>query len=154
MVFLAQSPRRNGAQGCFAGDVRARMNVELLQDVRDMGRDRPPGQQQLGGDLGVRQPCLHQRGDLGFGGREAVPPAARLTVLRVRAAADAVRPEARLEPGHVSGGTQRAIDLHRAGERRAGLRTVAGADELPGRRLQRLCAQQRPACLLVAIGRG
>src|SRR5580704_2523776 len=117
------------------------MNVELLQDVRDMGRDRPPGQQQLGRDLWIRQPSLYQRGDLDLGGREAVPPAGRLTVLRVRAAADAVGPEAWVQPGPVRCGAERAIDLHRAGERRPGLPTVAGSDELLGGGLQCLGTQ-------------
>ena len=81
-------------------------------------------------------------------------PLGRLTVLRVRPAADAVRAEARLQPGHVSGGTERAIDLHRTGERRPGLPTVVGADELPSGRLQRLRTQQRPAGLVVAFRSG
>ena len=84
-----------------------------------MGRDRPPGQQQRGGDLWVRQPCLHQRGDLGFGGREAVSPAC-------------------LQPSHVRSGAERAVDVRCLGERGPGLLAVAGADELPGGRLQRL----------------
>ena len=46
------------------------------------------------------------------------------------------------------------IDLHCLGERGPGLLTVAGADELPGGRLQRLGLEQRPTGLLVTIGRG
>ena len=34
-------PRRDGAQGCFPGDVGPRMDVELLQDVGDVGPDGP-----------------------------------------------------------------------------------------------------------------
>jgi anti-sigma regulatory factor (Ser/Thr protein kinase) len=37
------SPRRAGAQRCLTGDVDPRMDVELLQDVGDVGRDGPPG---------------------------------------------------------------------------------------------------------------
>ena len=83
-----------------------------------MGRDRPPGQQQPGGDLWVRQPCRQQRGDLGFGGRKALLPD-------------------RLQPGHVRGGAEPAIDLHRAGERGPGLPTVAGRMNSPPARSDR-----------------
>ena len=37
------SPRRDGAQGRLAGNIDPRVDVQLLQDVRDVGRDRPPG---------------------------------------------------------------------------------------------------------------
>jgi anti-sigma regulatory factor (Ser/Thr protein kinase) len=36
-------PRRNGAQGRLTGNVGPRMDVELLQDVGDVGRDGSPG---------------------------------------------------------------------------------------------------------------
>ncbi len=36
-------PRRDGAQGRLAGNVGPRMDIELLQDVGDVGRDGPPG---------------------------------------------------------------------------------------------------------------
>src|ERR1017187_6527131 len=83
------------AEGCLAGDVYARVDVELLQDVGDVGRDGPPGQEELGADLWVGQSLLHQRGDLGLGRRQAVPAAPRLPVFGVRAAADAMS----VEPG-------------------------------------------------------
>jgi anti-sigma regulatory factor (Ser/Thr protein kinase) len=39
-----RSFRRDGAQGGLASDVYARMDVELLQNVGDVGSHRPPGQ--------------------------------------------------------------------------------------------------------------
>src|SRR5260370_550236 len=78
LIPAPRSPRRDGTQGCLAGDVDPRMDIKLPQDVGDVGCDGPPGQQQPGGDLWVGQPALHERSDLGLGRREAVPPALRL----------------------------------------------------------------------------
>ena len=69
------------------------MNVEFLQDVGDVGRYGPPGQEKPGGDLWVGQSPLHQRGDPCLGRREAVPAAPRLPVFSVRATADAMSAE-------------------------------------------------------------
>jgi hypothetical protein len=99
---VPRSPRRDGAQGGLAGDVRARMDVELPQDVGDVGRDGPPRQQQLGGDLWVGQSALRQCGDLGLARREAVPAAPCLPVFRARAAADAMGAERGPQPGDLS----------------------------------------------------
>ena len=117
-----------------------------------MGRDGPPGEQQPGGDLGVGQSLLHERGDLDLGRREAVPAAARLPVLGVRPAPYAVGPERSLQPGNVRGRAQQVVDLHGIGEGGPGLATIAGLDEVPGGRLQRLGPQQRAAAGLIALG--
>jgi anti-sigma regulatory factor (Ser/Thr protein kinase) len=45
VVPAARSSRRDGAKRCLAGDVSPRVDVELLQDVRDVGRDGAPGEQ-------------------------------------------------------------------------------------------------------------
>jgi hypothetical protein len=47
------------------------MDVELFENVGDMGRDGPPGQQQPGSDRWVGQPLLQERGNLDLGRREA-----------------------------------------------------------------------------------
>jgi anti-sigma regulatory factor (Ser/Thr protein kinase) len=43
VIPRARSPRRERAQGRLTGDIGPRMDVELLQDVGDVGRDGPPG---------------------------------------------------------------------------------------------------------------
>src|SRR5450432_2821657 len=67
------SPRCAVAQSRLAGDVYPRTDVQLAQDVGDVGRDGPGGQEQPGGDLRVGQSLRDESGDLGFGRREAVP---------------------------------------------------------------------------------
>jgi len=42
-IPVPRSPRRDGAQRRLAGDIGPRVDVELLQDVGDVGRDGPPG---------------------------------------------------------------------------------------------------------------
>ena len=90
---------------------------QLLQDVGDVGRDGPPGEQQLGCDLRVGQSLLDEPGDLDLGRREAVPAAARPPVLGVRPAPDAVGAERRLPPGDVRGRAERGVGLTARSER-------------------------------------
>ena len=72
-------------------------------------------------------------------------------MLGVRPAADAVVAERGPQPGDVRGGAQRGIDLHGTGDRRPRLAAVASADEVRGRRLQRLGLHQRPAGLVITL---
>src|SRR5260370_37518345 len=89
-----RSLRRDGSQGCLAGDIYPRVDPQLPQDVGDMGRDGSPGQQQLGGDLRVGQTLTDERGDLALGWRQAVPAAPGPAVFRMRAEARAMSAEA------------------------------------------------------------
>jgi len=130
------------------------MDVELLQDVGDVGRDGSPGQHKPGGDLRVGQSLLHECGDLDLGRGEAVPAALRPPVLGVRPAPDAVGAEGGLDPGYVRGRAQGGVDLHGPGERVPRLAAVAGVDEVPGGRLQRLRAQQGPSRFVITLCRG
>ena len=125
-----ESLRRGGPQGRLAGDVYPRVDAELAQDMRDVGGHGPTGKQQLGGDLRVGQPFHDERGDLGLGRGEAVPAAARLPVLGMRAPADPVGAEPCLQPGYVGGGAERGVDLHGPDERGPCLVTVLTAEEL------------------------
>src|ERR1700689_1314459 len=144
------SPRCAVAQSRLAGDVYPRTDVQLAQDVGDVGRDGPGGQEQPGGDLRVGQSLRDESGDLGFGRREAVPAVTHLPVLRARAAADAMRPEPGLEPGDIPGGPERGIEIDRAGERSPRPVAFTRVDEGARGPLQRLGAQQWPAGVAIA----
>jgi hypothetical protein len=98
-VADAPLPRHNGTQGRFAGDVYPRIDVELLQDMGNVGRDGPPGQHQLDGDFRVGQPLGDEGGNLDLGRCEAVPAVAGVPVLSVRPAPDTVGAECGREPG-------------------------------------------------------
>src|SRR5262249_12285556 len=112
-----------------------------LQYVRDMSRDRTPGQEKLRRDLGVGQSGLNELSDLGLGWREALPSGPHLPVLRVRSAPDAVCPEPGLNPRNVGGRAESGRDLHGLDERDSGLRPITVIDKALGCRLERLCPE-------------
>src|SRR5215813_13307030 len=116
-----------------------------------MGRDRSPGQEQMGGDLRVGQAVLYELSDLGLCRRQAFPSATRLAMLRVRATANAVRPEPSLDPCDVGGRPEIGVDLHGLDECISRLRPIAVLDQAPGSRLQRLSPQQRAVRIQVAL---
>ena len=126
--------RRDGAQGGHPGDVGPRVDVEFLQDVRDVGRHGPAGQQQLGGDLRVGQSLLDDTPAILIS--VAVRLSQPLRACRCLACGPRRMPCARnaaWSRATSAGRAQRRVDLHGRGERGPGLAAVAGVDELPRR---------------------
>src|SRR5712691_4162337 len=100
-----------GAAG-LPGDVHSGPGAELGEDVRDVGLDGAPGQQEFGGYVRVGPAVGDQPGDAGFGGAEGRPAAGgRVAAAGAPAAADAERAQPGVGAAEVPVSAQPAVDL-------------------------------------------
>ena len=70
-------PPRPAAAGHLGGQLGAAGQVDLAEDVGEVGLDGPSRDVEPGADLGVGEPLGHQRGDLDLHRRQRVPPGLR-----------------------------------------------------------------------------
>src|SRR5690242_10456493 len=89
----------------LADDFYPALDLELGEDVGDVGLHGPPGQEQAAGDVRRRVTSGDQGGDLGLGGGERVPSEGRARLaVPPDASPDAVRAEPGISPPDIPPG--------------------------------------------------
>jgi hypothetical protein len=99
-------------------DLDAGVQVQFVQDARDVGLYGAPGQVQLGRDIGVGPALADDLRDARLAGRQRAPAGGLAPVCAARAAAYPVRPQACVGAAHVPGRAQQPVHLRRLGQRR------------------------------------